>query len=240
MLSCCHADLSDSPRPWPSGLTTHEPFYRFTVLPFLAAIMPADIPDTSSTSNTPDSPEHCEHHAPIKHCKNCGAAVVYRIPDDGDAKQRAICPSCQTVHYDNPLIVVGTLPVWGEQVLLCKRNIEPRRGRWTLPAGFMELSETVMQGAARETVEESGAQFEMGNFFSMVNVAKVGQVHLFYLAQLQSDRFEPGLETLEARLFAEDEIPWDEMAFRTVAQTLKCFFADRRAGQFVTHIIDID
>ncbi len=118
------------------------------------------------------------HRPPIKHCRNCGTAVVYRLPDDGDTKERGVCPNCQTVHYENPLNVVGTIPVWGDQVLLCKRAIEPRYGKWTLPAGFMELNETVSEGAARETVEEAGAQFEMGEFFSLVNIPRVGQVQL--------------------------------------------------------------
>jgi len=179
------------------------------------------------------------HRPPIKHCKNCGSAVVYRLPDDGDTKPRAVCPSCHTVHYENPLNVVGTIPVWGDQVLLCKRAIEPRLGKWTLPAGFMELNETVSQGAARETVEEAGAQFEMGDFFSLVNIPRVGQVHLFYRAQLLSDQFDPGFETLEARLFSEADIPWDEIAFKTVGETLKHFFADRRAGRYGIHVFDI-
>jgi ADP-ribose pyrophosphatase YjhB (NUDIX family) len=165
---------------------------------------------------------------------------VYRIPDDGDTKERAICTACTTVHYENPLNVVGTVPAWGDKVLLCKRNIEPRWGKWTLPAGFMELNETVAEGAARETVEESGAEFELEGLFSLVNVARVGQVHLFYRARLLSDRFNPGFETIEARLFAEDEIPWEEIAFRTVKETLEHYFADRRAGSFSIHAIDIN
>lgn len=176
---------------------------------------------------------------PIKHCKNCGAAVVYRIPDDGDTKPRAVCPACNTVHYENPLNVVGTVPHFGDRVLLCRRNIEPRRGKWTLPAGFMELNETLAEGAARETVEEAGAQFEMEGLFSIVNVARVGQVHVFYLARLLSERFDPGFETMEARLFIEAEVPWDEIAFRTVKETLQHYFTDRRAGQFSIHQLDI-
>jgi ADP-ribose pyrophosphatase YjhB (NUDIX family) len=179
------------------------------------------------------------HRPPIKHCKQCGTAVVYRIPDDGDTRERAVCPICQTIHYENPLNVVGTVPYWGERVLLCKRNIEPRRGLWTLPAGFMELHETTAEGAARETVEEAGAQFELQGLFTLVNVARVGQVHLFYRAQLISDQFDPGYETLEARLFLENEIPWDEIAFRTTRETLEHFFADRRAGHFSVHHIDV-
>lgn len=176
---------------------------------------------------------------PIQHCKECGAKVVYRLPDDGDTKLRAICTGCHNVHYENPLNVVGTVPHWGEQVLLCKRNIEPRLGKWTLPAGFMELNETTAEGAARETDEEAGAQFEMQGLFSLLNVARVGQVHLFYRARLLSDQFNPGFETMEAKLFAEAEIPWDEIAFRTVKETLEHYFADRRAGAYGIHVIDI-
>ncbi|GLS14234.1 MULTISPECIES: NUDIX hydrolase [Hydrogenophaga] len=179
---------------------------------------------------------------PIKHCRECGAAVVYRLPDDGDTKPRAICTVCQTVHYENPLNVVGTVPVWGEQgeyVLLCKRNIEPRWGKWTLPAGFMELGETTAEGARRETDEEAGALIEMGELFTLMNVPRVGQVHLYYRARLLSDRFNPGHETLEARLFTEAEIPWEEIAFRTVRETLIHYFADRRQGRFGFHTLDI-
>jgi ADP-ribose pyrophosphatase YjhB (NUDIX family) len=176
---------------------------------------------------------------PIKHCKNCGAAVVYRVPDDGDTHQRAVCPACGTIHYENPLNVVGTVPVLGDKVLLCKRNIEPRWGKWTLPAGFMELGESTSAGAARETDEEAGAQYELGGLHAVMNVVRVGQVHFFYHARLLSDRFAPGHETQEARLFAEHEIPWDEIAFRTVRTALERFFEDRRAGQFRIHAVDI-
>ena len=181
------------------------------------------------------------HRSPIKHCRECGTAVVYRLPDDGDTKQRAVCPACNTVHYENPLNVVGTVPVLADgRVLLCKRNIEPRWGKWTLPAGFMELDETTAQGAARETDEEAGAQIEMGPLFSLLNVARVGQVHMFYRAALLSEQFNPGYETIEARLFTEEEIPWDELAFRTVKETLQAYFADRKAGHFGLHCIDIE
>lgn len=179
------------------------------------------------------------HRPPIRHCRECGSAVVYRLPDDGDTRQRAVCPSCGTVHYENPLNVVGTVPWLDDRVLLCKRNIEPRRGLWTLPAGFMELGETTAQGAARETDEEAGAHIEMQGLFTVINVARVGQVHFFYRAKLMSDHFDPGHETMEARLFTEAEIPWDEIAFHTVRDTLKHFFEDRRSGVFGLHHFDI-
>lgn len=179
---------------------------------------------------------------PLKHCRVCGASVAYRLPDDGDTKERAVCLDCQTVHYENPLNVVGTVPFWGEngeQVLLCKRNIEPRREKWTLPAGFMELGETSSEGAARETDEEAGARFEMLELFAVMNVARVGQLHLFYRAKLLSSEFKPGYETIEARLFSEQEIPWDDLAFKTVKETLERYFLDRRTGVFKIHTVDI-
>ena len=176
----------------------------------------------------------------IRYCRTCGSAVEYRIPDDGDTRERAVCRACHTIHYEIPLIVVGTIPVLDGKVLLCKRNIEPRKGKWTLPAGFMELQETSAQGAARETVEEAGAQFTLGPLFSLLNVPRVGQVHLFYRATLLSEAFNPGFETQEARLFTEAEIPWDELAFRTVKETLLRFFADRKAGAFGMHCVDIE
>ena len=178
-------------------------------------------------------------HRPIKHCRNCGAAVVYRIPDDGDTRQRAVCPACDTIHYENPLNVVGTVPYLDDRVLLCKRNIEPGWGKWTLPAGFMELGESTLQGAARETDEEAGAQIEMEGLITVMSVPRVGQVHLYYLARLLSDRFDPGHETIEARLFAQHEIPWEEIAFRTVKETLIRYFEDRRKGSFSVHAFDV-
>ena len=174
----------------------------------------------------------------IKHCRDCGTPVGYRIPDD-DNRERAVCAACGEIHYENPLNVVGTVPVWGDQVLLCRRAIEPRYGLWTLPAGFMELGESTQDGALRETEEEAGARVEMQGLYTVLNVVRVGQVHLFYRARLLDVDFAPGTETLEARLFFEHEVPWDQIAFRTVRETLQHFFADRGSGQFPVHCGDI-
>ena len=174
----------------------------------------------------------------IKHCRACGAAVEYRVPAD-DNRDRATCTVCTTIHYENPVNVVGTLPVWQDKVLLCRRAIEPRYGLWTLPAGFMELGETTAEGALRETIEEAGARVELEGLYSMLNVVRVGQVHLFYRARMLDIDFVPGPESLEAKLFAEDEVPWDEIAFRTTRMTLEFFFADRRDGRFTFHAADI-
>jgi len=144
------------------------------------------------------------------------------------------------VHYQNPLNVVGCIPVTDDgRILLCKRNIEPRWGKWTLPAGFMELDETTSQGAARETDEEAGADIEMGRLFSVISVPRVAQVHLFYCARLRSETLNPGYETIEARLFQPADIPWDELAFRTVSITLQRYLEDLAAGSIQVHNIDL-
>ena len=175
----------------------------------------------------------------ILHCRVCGAAAEYRIPPD-DNRERATCTACGEIHYENPINVVGTLPVWGDQVLLCRRNIEPRYGFWTLPAGFLELGESTAEGALRETDEEAGARIELQGLYTVLNVVRVGQVHLYYRARMLDTSLAPGPETIEARLFREDEVPWDQLAFRTVRQTLELFFADRRhGGTFPVHAGDI-
>jgi ADP-ribose pyrophosphatase YjhB (NUDIX family) len=178
------------------------------------------------------------HRPRIRHCRACGHEVAYRVPPD-DNRERAVCLQCQHIDYENPLNVVGTVPAWEDQVLLCRRNIEPRHGFWTLPAGFMELGESTEAGALRETDEEAGARIELQGLFSVLNVVRVGQVHLYYRARLMDTAFAPGPETIEARLFREDEIPWDDLAFRTVRVTLERYFADRRAGSFGIHCADI-
>lgn len=175
----------------------------------------------------------------IQFCNQCGAPVQYRVPDDGDTRERAICTACGTIQYENPLTVVGTVPVLGDQVLLCQRNIEPRLGKWTLPAGFMELGETTEAGALRETDEEAGAHVELQGLFTLLNVVQVGQVHFFYRARLLGTEFNPGFETIEARLFREDEVPWEQLAFRTVRETLHRYFEDHRRGTFGVHFADI-
>ena len=174
----------------------------------------------------------------IKHCKVCGGVAVYTVPAD-DNRERATCTVCATIHYENPINVVGTVPAWEDQVLLCRRNIEPRYGLWTLPAGFMEMGETTAEGAVRETVEEAGAHIELQALFTVLNVVRVGQLHLYYRARLLDTDFDPGPETIEARLFREDQIPWEALAFRTVRETLRRYFEDRRKGRFDIHTGDI-
>ena len=164
-------------------------------------------------------------------CSQCGKPVTQRIPE-GDTRLRYVCDHCQTIHYQNPNIVAGTLPVWGNQVLLCRRAIEPRLGYWTLPAGFMENGETVEQGALRETLEEACARVRNLSIYTLIDVPHISQVHIFYRAELVDLDFAAGPESLEVRLFDEADIPWSELAFRTVRRTLECFFADRRQQVF--------
>jgi len=171
-------------------------------------------------------------------CPTCGHAVSLRIPP-ADNRERYVCGHCGAVHYENPLNVVGTVPVWEDRVLLCKRAIEPRYGYWTLPAGFMERGETMAEAAARETLEETGARVEVQSLFTLLNLKKYHQVHLFYLARLVDAKILAGDESLEVRFFDEHEIPWNDIAFEPVAKTLHFFFADRKSGRYVFHTDDL-
>lgn len=176
-------------------------------------------------------------------CMQCGSAKVeYRIPH-GEDRERHICGECDYIHYLNPKIVLGTLPIWEDKILLCKRAIEPRYGLWTLPAGFMEEGETLEAGAARETLEEANARvaFEAPNLTPYVTISlpQISQVYMLFLTRLCDLNFSSGIESLEVKLFRENEIPWDQLAFRTIEEALKHFFSDRKLGQFLPHISEI-
>ena len=170
----------------------------------------------------------------MKYCSNCGATVAFRIPP-GDSLPRHVCEQCGTIHYQNPKLVVGALAEWGDRILLCRRAIEPRHGMWTLPAGFMENEETTAQAAARETLEEACARIEVGELYTLIDVPHISQVHIIYRARLLDLDFRPGEESLEVALLREDEIPWDRIAFRSIAISLRHFFDDRRSGRFQLH-----
>lgn len=174
----------------------------------------------------------------MNYCNQCGAPVSLRIPQ-GDSVPRHVCQRCATIHYLNPKLVVGCIPEWEDRILLCRRAIEPRYGRRTLPAGFMENGETTAQGAVRETLEEACARVEIGELFSLVNVPHINQVHLFYRGRMLDTQFAAGLESLDTALFSEDDIPWNDLAFRSVTLCLQAYFADRRAGRFIFHEDDL-
>ena len=174
----------------------------------------------------------------MKFCSNCAAPVAKRIPP-GDNVPRWVCDACGEIHYQNPKLVVGAVPEWDGRLLLCRRAIEPRYGYWTLSAGFMENDETAGQAALRETLEEAGARIELLAPYSLISVPNVNQVHLFYRARLLDLKFQPGEESLEVTLFEEAQVPWKDVAFRTVGLTLKHWFADRKAGAFGFHAEDV-
>ncbi len=174
----------------------------------------------------------------MKFCPACAAPLSRRVPP-GDTFERDVCDQCGIVHYQNPLLVIGSVPEYEGKILLCRRAIEPRYGYWTLPAGFMENDETVGGAALRETREEAGAKIELGPAFTMISVPRVNQVHVFFRARLLELDFKPGEESLEVMLFEEAAIPWKDIAFRTVALTLKHWFADRAKGSFAFHTEEI-
>lgn len=167
----------------------------------------------------------------MRYCSQCGSGVTLTLPE-GDNIPRHVCAACGTIHYQNPKIVVGCIPEWGDQLLLCRRAIEPRYGLWTLPAGFMENGETVQQGAARETLEEAQAEVEVGALYALFNLPHINQVYMLFRARLLAPEFGPGAESLETELMSESEIPWDEIAFPVIQESLQLYFRDRAAGRF--------
>jgi len=173
-----------------------------------------------------------------KYCSVCGTQLTRRVPPE-DNRMRDVCDQCGAVHYQNPRNVVGVVPVYGDRVLLCRRAIEPRFGKWTLPAGFMELGETTAQGAMRETQEEAGAQIELGPLYTIIDVPQAEQVHFFYLAKVTSAALYPGPESSEAAFFRIEDIPWGELSFRTVSTTLRHYVEDAVAGVFPIHHYDL-
>jgi ADP-ribose pyrophosphatase YjhB (NUDIX family) len=164
-------------------------------------------------------------------CSHCGETVTLRVPD-GDNLPRHVCDACGAVHYQNPKIVVGCIPEWEDRILLCKRAIEPRYGLWTLPAGFMENGETVQQGAARETLEEARAEVVVGPLYTLFNLPHISQVYMLFRARLTSLDFGPGAESLAVELVREADIPWDEIAFPVITESLRLYYRDRAAGRF--------
>jgi ADP-ribose pyrophosphatase YjhB (NUDIX family) len=175
----------------------------------------------------------------MKFCSQCGRPVSQRVPT-GDNLPRYVCDHCDIVHYQNPNIVTGCIPVYGAQILLCKRAIEPRYGLWTLPAGFMENAETLEQAAMRESMEEANANVQLQGIYTVLSLPHANQVYIMYLAELLDTNFSAGSESLEVKLFNEADIPWDALAFRTIHYTLKYFFEDRRRGQFEvrSHLVE--
>lgn len=175
----------------------------------------------------------------MKFCSHCGSArLELRVPQ-GDTLPRQVCADCATVHYQNPKVVVGCLPVWEDKLLLCRRAIEPRHGLWTLPAGFLENHETLEAGAMRETLEEAGARVEIDGLYAMISIVHVSQVYVMFRSRLVDCDFNPGTESLEVKLFAEDEIPWELIAFRTITRTLRNYFLDRRDGAWPLRLSSI-
>ncbi|MBS01798.1 MAG: NUDIX hydrolase [Gammaproteobacteria bacterium] len=167
----------------------------------------------------------------MKFCSECGHGLTVRVPD-GDNRERSICDRCATIHYLNPKIVTGCLPVFEDRVLLCRRAIEPRSGLWTLPAGFMENGESAEEGARRETMEEACAHVEIDNLYTLFSLPHISQVYMFFLARLPEPVFQAGEESLAVELFREDQIPWEQLAFPVVTDTLRHFFNDREREVF--------
>ena len=175
----------------------------------------------------------------MKFCSNCGAAVTSKVPP-GDSLPRFVCDACNTIHYQNPRMIVGCIPEWEDRILLCRRAIEPRHGLWTVPAGFMENGETTADGAIRETLEEANARVELGPLYALYNIPHINQVYMLFRGRLLDTDVSPGAETLETQLFKEEEVPWDQIAFASVRNALHHYYDDRRNGEFKFHMGTIE
>ncbi|MCB1842904.1 MAG: NUDIX hydrolase [Halioglobus sp.] len=175
----------------------------------------------------------------MKFCTSCGNRVLLQIPE-GDDRERFVCGSCEIIHYTNPRVIVGCLPVYEGRVLLCRRAIEPRRNYWTLPAGFMENGETTLQGAARETWEEARARVSNLDLYRIFDVPHISQVYMFYRCDVENGEYGVGPESLETGLYTKDEIPWDRIAFPVVRETLNAYFSDAESGRFPVQVATVD
>ena len=167
-------------------------------------------------------------------CSSCGESVIKKIPE-GDNRVRHVCEYCLTIHYENPRVIAGVLPVYGDKIFLCRRAIEPRHGFWTLPAGFLENGESSLQGALRECEEEANAQVIEPSLYALFDIPQINQVYVFYRAKLAEPKFNPTFESSEVALFDEADIPWNELAFPVVELALHHFLSDRQSGNFVVH-----
>ena len=172
-------------------------------------------------------------------CSQCGRPVVQRIPSD-DNLPRYVCLSCGAIHYENPRVVVGCIPIWQGRILMCRRNIEPRKGYWTLPAGFLENGETTSAGARRETLEETGAVAVDLVPYLMVDIVHIHQIYLMFRARLQAPDFHPTRESAEVELVREADIPWREIAFKVIEKTLRYYLHDRSGDTFSFRTDTID
>ena len=175
----------------------------------------------------------------MKFCSHCGNPNLQFSLPEGDNRPRYWCQDCETIHYQNPKIVVGAVPIWEGKVLLCKRAIEPRKGYWTLPAGYMENGETLQEGAARETWEEACATVAIGDLYTVFNLPHINQVYVFFLGDVEDGKYGVGEESSDAGLFALDDIPWDELAFPTIGRTLRFYIDDLARNDFPVRTQDI-
>jgi ADP-ribose pyrophosphatase YjhB (NUDIX family) len=170
----------------------------------------------------------------MKYCSECAAELSEIVPE-GDNRPRYVCTACDSIHYQNPKVVTGCLVSHKQQVLLCRRAIEPRKGFWTIPAGFMENGETMCEGALRETVEEAAANVKNECLYRLFDIPHINQVYVFFRGELDGD-YGVGPESLESALFNEEDIPWSELAFPIVTDVLVDYFADRKQGHYPVRV----
>ena len=174
----------------------------------------------------------------MNYCTNCGSKVSCKLPE-GDNRFRYVCDSCRTIFYSNPKVVVGAIPVWENKILICRRAIEPAFGKWTLPAGYLENGETLVECAVRETREEAGTQIVDLVPYTVFNIPHISQIYFIFRAEMPADVYVAGAESLEAKLVTPDEIPWSDLAFTSIREVLTMYCSDLQSKQFPFTMVDI-
>lgn len=175
----------------------------------------------------------------MNYCSECGGKVSWRIPPLEDMP-RFVCNNCGAIHYENPKMVVGAIPEGNGKILFCRRAIDPRRDKWTLPAGYLENGETISACAQREALEEAWAQIESLKPYALINIPFINQVYFMFRARLVNDDYRAGIESLEVKLFSVEEIPWDDLAFRVIHDVLQTYREDVKTGVFPFRIMDVE
>lgn len=175
----------------------------------------------------------------MKFCSHCGSEGVGQKVPEGDNRLRYVCVQCEAIFYENPKIVTGCIAQWQGKILLCKRAIQPRLGTWTLPAGFMENHETIQEAAARETYEEATAKISNLHLYTIYNLPHISQVYIIFRGDVEDGLASAGMESLDTEFVDEQDIPWNDLAFPVIQETLELYFADRKRGDFNLHTGEI-
>jgi|TARA_B110000444_G_C18596938_1_gene481165 ADP-ribose pyrophosphatase YjhB (NUDIX family) len=165
-------------------------------------------------------------------CTQCGNQSLTKLKPQNDTHLRIVCKSCNNIIYDNPKIVVGSVCSFENKILLCKRAIDPQKGLWTLPAGYLEVNESAEEGAIREAYEEAYANIKIINLLAVYSLKHISQIQMIFESELIDKNIKPGIESLDVGLFSWSDIPWEKLAFESVKWSLNNFKQRQNSNTF--------